>query len=242
MAADVEVERCIARGREFLAGMFDSSLDLLPEYRGAKVYWLFHDNYLAAKLLDSSRPELSAKIRAAIATRGAKHSGKIEILFGEAPNPLPFRHYVLSNVVVIDGKTIRTEVVTDRVLKGWEEYADLRLFAAIAQARSAPAEARRDFDRAAAMWDGRGLNDRVTQHGKRYATYKLALFLIADARLQAKSPLAPAVQRQLLALQHRDGGWITDYDSDGKPRGLANVETTCMALLALQTAPGATGK
>jgi hypothetical protein len=38
-----------AKARTFLAGLFDPELGLLPEYRGATVYWLFHDNYLAAK-------------------------------------------------------------------------------------------------------------------------------------------------------------------------------------------------
>lgn len=34
----------IKRGEAFLNNLFDSELDLLPEFRGAKVYWLFHDN------------------------------------------------------------------------------------------------------------------------------------------------------------------------------------------------------
>ncbi len=39
---------------------------------------------------------------------------------------------------------------------------------------------------------------------------------------------------RLLAMQSSDGGWKTDY-KDGKPVGLANVETTCLSLLALQS-------
>ena len=41
---------------------------------------------------------------------------------------------------------------------------------------------------------------------------------------------------RLLALQAPSGGWITDYLSDGTPVGKANVETTCLAILALETA------
>ena len=37
-----------SNGRKFLAHLFDQSLGLLPEYEGAKVYWLYHDNYLVA--------------------------------------------------------------------------------------------------------------------------------------------------------------------------------------------------
>ncbi len=36
------------KGREFLVSLLDTNLDLLPEYRGAKVYWLFHDITMTA--------------------------------------------------------------------------------------------------------------------------------------------------------------------------------------------------
>jgi len=39
---------------------------------------------------------------------------------------------------------------------------------------------------------------------------------------------------RLLAMQAGDGGWKTDYKV-GKAVGFANVETTCLALLALET-------
>ena len=42
----------------------------------------------------------------------------------------------------------------------------------------------------------------------------------------------PGLER-LLALQSKEGGWITDYDEQRKPLGMANVETTCLAILAL---------
>ena len=53
------LEAASAKGRKFLSGLFDPALGLLPEYRGAKVYWLYHDNYLAAKVLDRTEPELA---------------------------------------------------------------------------------------------------------------------------------------------------------------------------------------
>ena len=46
----------------------------------------------------------------------------------------------------------------------------------------------------------------------------------------------PALLERLLSLQADSGGWITDYDATGKPIGLANVETTCMAILAIEAA------
>src|SRR5436190_24368264 len=93
-------------GRNFLAGLLDSDLGLLPEYRGAKVYWLFHDNYLAAKVLAVSHPGIAQTIRAAIEREGVHKSGKIELLFGEAGKPLPFRQYQLTDVRRIADKVI----------------------------------------------------------------------------------------------------------------------------------------
>jgi len=54
--AESDIAQRIQRGENFLTNLFDASLQLLPEYKGSSVYWLFHDNYLAAHLLSNSRP------------------------------------------------------------------------------------------------------------------------------------------------------------------------------------------
>ena len=46
MASDTD--DAAKRGRAFLVGLFDRQQNLLPEHPGARVYWLYHDNYLAA--------------------------------------------------------------------------------------------------------------------------------------------------------------------------------------------------
>src|SRR5262245_4304615 len=136
-----DIAQRIQRGESFLTNLFDTRLQLLPEYRGSSTYWLFHDNYLAAHVLANTRPDLSRRIRSTMAQFGITNSGKIEIVFGEARQPLPFRTYMLTNVAVVEGKTIRTEFVTTNVLSGWTEYADLLLLASLAQAESAPEDA-----------------------------------------------------------------------------------------------------
>ena len=228
-------QTAIERGQKFLEGMYDPDTGLLPEFRGSRVYWLYHDNYLAAKLLANHRPDLSREIENTLRRHSVTNSGKIEILFGEASKGLPFRHYNLTNIATVGEKIIRTEVVTTNVMQGWEEYADLLLLAALAEAKQNPAQARAHLDKAAAQWDGRGFKDRASEHLKLYAAYKLALYLIAADRLGMKSDLTQAAAKQLLALQNEAGGWITDYDFNLRPRGLANVETSCMAMLALET-------
>ncbi len=226
-------KEAVTRGEAFLVSLFDQELGLLPEYRGSKTYWVFHDNYLAAHALADLRPDLSRQIRATLLKFGVTNSGKIEIVYNEASQPLPFRMYQLTNVAVLEGKRIRTEVVTTNVLNGWREYADLLLLAALAQAQSAQGQARQEFERAEAMWDGRGFKDRATKATGIYATYKLALYLLAAERLKLKPVHHRDALEQLLAMQGQEGGWITDY-KDGRSVGLANVETTCLAILALK--------
>lgn len=226
------------KGRQFLGDMFNPTFGLLPEFRGSNVYWLYHDNYLAAKVLVASHPELARQIHKAIQGHGVTEFGKIEILFGEVKQPLPFRHPELKEVKRVGTKVVKTEIVTDRVFKGWQQYADLLLLAALALAEEDAPEAKHCFRQAMAMWDGKGLKDKVTQAGGKYAAYKLALAIIAAGRLrQHPSPLEAILDR-LLFQQNRVGGWITDYTGDGKRVGFANVETTSLALLAIDSMVG----
>lgn len=222
----------VRRARVFLAGMVDPELGLLPEFRGSPTYWLYHDNYLAAAVLKSCHPELSTRIRAAIRSYGVEESGKIEIVLGEAKEPLPFRRYELIEVKREGDKVIKTEIVKPEVFAGWEPYADLRLLAAMAEKDEAAAAVQ--FAAARAQWDGLGFADAVVPVARRYATYKLALALIAARRRGFDFPEAGAVRRQMLARQHEEGGFITDYTAEGKNVGFANVETTSLCVLALE--------
>lgn len=224
----------IARGLGFLTNLYDPELKLLPEFRGANVYWLYHDNYLAAKVLAPSQPKLAATLLESIHSRGIRYSGKIEIVFDEAFTPLPFRHFILTNVVEVGRKQIRTEIAGPGLMKGWEAYADLRLLATLASAKSAPREARENLAAASAMWDGKGFADPASRGLKRYAAYKLALYLLAESRLRTEGSLHGVVLQRLLAQQNPEGGIITDYVEDGSWSGVANVETTCLTIQALR--------
>jgi hypothetical protein len=232
--ATVSMSQQMSSGEHFLSGLFDRQLELLPEYDGAKIYWLYHDNYLAAKLLKEADPELSRRIAAAMRGFGVSHSGKIELLFDEAPKAFPFRMYELVDVTNLFGKRIRTERVTEKLLEKWDAYADLLLMAAIAKAKTEPEQARDYFQQANALWDGHGFADPASRKSGLYATYKLALSLLAADRIGKNASFAPEARKLLRNLQAPTGGWITDYDLEGKPRGLANVETTCLVLMALR--------
>jgi hypothetical protein len=230
----IRLRDVLAGGRQFLADQFDPAVNLLPEYRGAKVYWLYHDNYLAAKLLDPVRPDLAGAIRAATARERVWGSGKIETLFGEAPFPLPFREPQLRVVRRVGDKEIKTEVITNKVQDGWDKYADLVFMAAIATADARRPNAGRVFDAGMRMWDGKGFADEANKKLKRYSVYKLALAVLAARR--AGRPVPAGLTDRILSVRHESGGFVTDYDAAGKPVGLANVETTCLCLLALEAA------
>lgn len=223
----------VRRGREFLVNLLDTDLGLLPEFRGAHVYWLWHDNFLAAKVLAESHPAVARTLLHAIEREGVRQSdGRAELLFGESKGVLPFRHYELLEVRQSAGKLIRTERTTDRPLTGWENYADLLLWATLAERN--PITARRHWDAAMRLWDGKGFQDAAAKEHQRYATYKLALALLAARRLTPPAAPPAAITQQLRALQDESGGWITDYDAAGRGIGRANVETSCLAILALE--------
>jgi hypothetical protein len=233
-AISSEALQATQNGRKFLVSLMDTNLGLLPEYRGANVYWLFHDNYLAAKVLSESHPQISNVIQATLRREGFTKSGKIEIVFGEAEKPLPFRQYQLRDVRREGNKLIRTEVVTEKPLEGWEKYADLLLMASLAERNQT--KARQHWEAALLLWDGKGFLDAAAKHQNRYATYKLGLALLAGGRLSPPAQVPTGLEARLLALQAQSGGWITDYNSEGKKLGLANVETTCLAILGIEAA------
>jgi hypothetical protein len=97
-----------------------------------------------------------------------------------------------------------------------------------------PLGAGQHFDAVTALWDGQGFDDPATRSLKRYSTYKLVLYLLADQRLGARSAVRAKVLGRLLAQQNAEGGFVTDYLADGSLSGVANVETTCLSLLAMQ--------
>ena len=230
---DATLQQAITKGRQFLVDLFDPTLDLLPEYRGFKTYWLFHDNYLAAQVLYKSHPEIANKIDAALQREKVTSSGKIEILFG-GKEASPCYHYELLEVRRAGEKIIKTEKKTDKINKNWDEYADLLFLKSICE-RDCGVFARGCAQAGAALWDGNGFCDPATKKHNQYATYKLALARLASSHSNKLIELSDSYLPKLLNLQEKSGGWITDYDANGKPLGLANVETTCLVLLAFET-------
>jgi len=159
-------------------------------------------------------------------------SGKIELLFGEAE--LPLRRYELRDVSKTGAKVIRSEFTVAETIQDPENYADLLFFTAVAEKDAA--KARAAYDAAMAMWDGTGFRDAAEKASRKYATYKLGLALCAARRFGDSGYASVRIRERLLRMQNDAGGWITDYKADGTRVGMANVETTCMAILGLEAA------
>ena len=68
---------------------------------------------------------------------------------------------------------------------------------------------------------------------ERFLSLVLALALIAASRLNRHTEREVLIVNRFLAMQGEDGGFVTDYDAQGRPVGQANVETTSLAVLAL---------
>jgi hypothetical protein len=62
--------------------------------------------------------DLAGKIPGAIKRFGVEECGKIEILFGEARKPLPFRRYRLVDVKRVGEEFDRMELVGEEVFRG----------------------------------------------------------------------------------------------------------------------------
>ena len=85
------------------------------------------------------------------------------------------------------------------------------------------------------LWDGQGFKDQRMKRIGLYGTEDVALALIVATRLGIDIKVRLPMINRLLFQQAKDGGWITDYDAKGKPAGLANIETTSLAILALNS-------
>lgn len=66
-----------------------------------------------------------------------------------------------------------------------------------------------------------------------HAVYKVALFGILARRMMGQDVLSN-VRANLRQWQDTNGGWITDRRLDLAPDGVANLETTCLSILALE--------
>jgi hypothetical protein len=125
-------------------------------------------------------------------------------------------------------------------LSNWTTYADLRVYGILdewlSNNVSVRAKALSDFRTLInTMCTPEGVND--SKSGGEYQTYKTALVLICSKILNQSIPYN--YTQVLYQLQMPNGGFITDYGPGmiPDPNATENVETTCLALYALNEPP-----
>lgn len=217
----------------YLFTNYNPDLGLISEAPNAEptTYFLYSDNYvasLALEDLDLNVPSL----------------GVYKVLAGYSVDSEYFANGFTQVVLdVVGDKVIKSESPDPTVrLPDWKEYADRLLLSSINYAnRGDLDQASGLFDLAAGMYDGTGLNDKAAQANGEYATYKLALYIIAANRLNLDRPELHEMADTILALQESDpdsnryGGIYTEYDSNLSPlpHTDTNTETTALCLFAL---------
>lgn len=221
---------------DFLKTLFVPEVGLVKEHPKAKVCWLTNDNWLVAHALTKADPKLARTLQDTLRRFNATVPNRLRALLDRRTVAVPPFHTArFAEVSQIGGWQIRYEVDDGAPIDDWHEYADLLCIAAVNAAKQERMEeARRWVAKAAAMWDGFGICDKVTQHHNRYATYKLALLLMAAKAAKVALPFAAEVERRIWQLQTANGGVTTDYDAQGNPIGTQNAETTAFIMLALQ--------
>lgn len=76
--------------------------------------------------------------------------------------------------------------------------------------------------------------DKADLERNLYPVYKVALFGILAKQMDDAS-IVREVQANLRKWQHQAGGWETDRTINLKADGVANIETTALSILALNS-------
>ena len=232
-------------------GLIHESPDTDPDRD--KTYWVYSDNFLAGLVLETYNPGMTANIR-------ENMTGYLELAgitdyrsnYMALTEPVSaFRGANLSGTNITPagevGYYIMTHVADQGILSP-AEYADIAFLQAINESKwGDPVKANTSFDLGVLLWDGKGFCDKGNGYiHDNYPTYKVALYIYASKLLgrvdsvnytQALNVL-PQMQKHGGVVPETDGGFSTWYswpDSSPDPiaKGSTNVETTSLAILAL---------
>lgn len=218
----------------YLEGLYREDVGLVSESAGGElsgIFWLANDNLLAAMALGPYRPGLASAIGTTLETYGVFGNDRVEVLDGVGIGSVPRANVTL---VVEEGAdhVILTELHTGGLVSDWREYADLLLLESLNSWLAGDELGGRVlFREAVAMWDGEGLVDKATPKDGGYAVYKTALLLIVAQVLQEPFVDFRVAEETMWSAQEESGGVRTDLGLDLVPEGLANAETSALAIL-----------
>jgi hypothetical protein len=212
-------------GKHWLAREFK---DFKWQYR--QTYWLYSDNLFAAYALQPFRPEISARIQSALNRYQIPPSGLFEAVIGD--QVLTIRNAV-DYIIESSPEFVVVARRHDSSILSYGLYADLICYRALQlflQGRIN--EAHRSFRQAGSLWSGKGLDDwSYTIVDGFYSNQKLALLLYTSKVLAMNFAAFTEMEYHLWGMQQDDGGLAALSDSEGRPMGSSNAETTSLALL-----------
>lgn len=229
-------DQCAAvrRAVGFLVAQYDPAVQLLREspITAPDKHWIATDNRLALAALRTAVPcapdakRLAAQVERGLAVYGSLRHGLIEAVTEDAAITWPPRTAYQAEIVA---GVWHEERLTGAPMVDWREYADLAFYGVMVLAQSGQSdEAHALYRDVLATFDDVGFVDKANGNGQAYATYKLALALLAASAL-SESP--DAVLTALLDHQAPSGGFYALYETEDVND--PNVETTAYSILAL---------
>lgn len=218
------------KGYQYIANQYNPALGLVRESETIPTYWLWTDNLLASKVLKDYDYQMSANITSTIKVYTSTHD-------------LDYRHpqgVLFDNVAYFGGITNKQVVGSvwysdsDGPELSCSDYADIAFLKSIYYYKAGKfADARTCYDMGASMFDGIGMRDSAfVPDGERYSTYKLALWQVASNKTGYPIPKEPMTIIPFMQ-NATTGGVYTHYRADLTPDSLTNVETTSLAIMAV---------
>jgi len=237
--------QAVAPAISYLVANYNHTIGLIHESPDSGslsgIYWLYSDNYLAQQALQS----VSANNVSIAAMVSSINQMMLRYLHGQ-PNPcnqymilttglFPFdsaKDYTFGRV---DGAVIKSTVNNQTGTLSPLSYADVAFLQAIAYYRNGESQnALTVYRYGLTKWDGLGFKDSA--YSGTYATYKLALYILASKTLG--QAVNNSMITELFNLQLHTGidkgGFATSYTGNGKPVSGTNTETTSLAILAFE--------
>lgn len=234
----------IASAVNYLVANYNRTIGLIHESPDSDnfsdTYWLYSDNYLALQAFSMAQAD-----NFSVPVTMSNVSRTMALYLQGQPNPLnqylvlstglwPFNNTRPYTFGTAGGAVIKSTVNNQSGTESPLSYADIAFLQAIAYHQNGESQyALEVYHDGVAFWDGHGFNDSATH--ATYATYKLALYILASKAL-GMTPDNSTTSR-LLSLQLGtgldSGGFATGYTSGGAPAGGTNTETTSLCILAL---------
>jgi len=237
----------VTKATAFLVSNYNLKLGLISETTFSHIYWLYSDNFLAARALRQVGPfdpyliAIANNISATIqhyAPRLGSATNQYVVLSGTWKGPCSFAN--TSSPIVGQPSSMQVKVTLNNgtgTLSA-SDYADIAFLKAIClQYQGNYSQALTAFNLGASFFNGTGFADLQftspagSSHGI-YQTYKLALYIYTSRLLS--QPVNQAALAMLLKMQAPDGGFYSGYLPDLTHDNTAsNTETTSLAILAL---------